>query len=94
MYELAMYSLADSIIRDRRMTSDKARLVAELKIVRGNDHGSDDPPSQPVWLLEWTTSGVTGKTVKLHSPHTADTPIGRDPGDWDRALAHASRLVA
>lgn len=88
---MAIYGLANHILADRRREAENRRLVAELRADARADRVQKRAPASDRWSLEWATNGFTGKIVTLVNASTGERTIGRDPGDWDKALGRAMK---
>ena len=91
---IATYVLANQILADRRREAENRRLVAELRAAARADRVQNRAPASNRWSLEWATNGFTGKPVTLVNVSTGEKTIGRDPGDWDKALGRAMKSAA
>ena len=91
---IATYVLANQILADRRRQAENRRLVAELRAAVRVDRARNRAPETDGWSLEWATNGFTGKSVTLVNASTGEKVVGRDPGDWDKALGRAMNSAA
>lgn len=88
---MATYVLANHIIADRRREAENRRLVAEVRASARADRAQTRARRGDRWSLEWATNGLTGKPVTLVNAATGEKAVGRDPGDWDKALGRAMK---
>jgi hypothetical protein len=88
---IATYVLANHILADRRREAESRRLAADVRAAARADRAQARARRSERWSLEWAASGFTGKPVTLVNVTTGEKTVGRDPGDWDKALGRAMK---
>ena len=89
---LAMYDHAKYLSEDRLRAAEQTRLINELRTARREARTPlRTAPTAGQWQVLWPSTDVTGKSVTMVNTATGDRHIGRDPGDWDRALGEVVR---
>lgn len=88
---MTMYDHARSLHEERLRAAEQARLAAEVRSASRARRVEADEENG--WRVAWSSSDLTGKAVAIVNRVTGEKRIGRDPADWDRALAEAVRKL-